>query len=116
MDIPHNYRKNFITHAHFVMAFFVSLPLDSGSYRLIGNPVKIRGYARSCKFQKTLPARMSLIFFIGKTSEVEQARIPARLHIRSFREQKRGNFQGGASTLAILILLSAAFIWNEIKI
>ena len=28
------------------------MPPDSGSHRSIGNPVKIRGYARSCEFRK----------------------------------------------------------------
>ena len=44
----------------------VLLPLDSGSKRLIGNPVKIRSYARSCKFSKR-PATLMSLTFVGKT-------------------------------------------------
>jgi hypothetical protein len=47
-------------------------------------------------------------YFIGKTPEVEQARRPARFHVRSFREQKLGNCEGSVCALAILILFSAA--------
>ena len=41
----------------------VLLPPDSGSHRSIGNPVKIRGYARSCEFRNVLPAPTSLLFY-----------------------------------------------------